>query len=193
MAYCTAADVKTYLGISETDDDALITQLVTAAQQAIDTHCNRTFEAAADSTRNFSVEHDVDGRTVWLDEDLADITTVTSNADGSSPDVIPSTDYVTKPRNRTPYYAIVLKTSSDDDWDYADDPEDGITIEGKWAYSETAPDDIKQWCIRLASYYYRQKDAQVFDVTAVPEAGVITVPQGLPADVRQGLRHYRRV
>lgn len=193
MAYCTTAEVKAYLGISTADDDALIATLIAAAQQAIDTHCNRTFEATGDTTRSFSVDGDVDGRIVWLDEDLAAITTVTSNADASSPDTLTSADYVTKPRNRTPYYALVLKTSSDFDWDYINDPEDGIEITGKWAYSETAPDDIKQWCIRLASYYYRQKDSQVFDVTAVPDAGVITVPQGLPADVRQGLRHYRRV
>ena len=39
-------------------------------------------------------------------------------------------------------------------------------------------------------FKYRQKDAQVFDVTAVPDAGVITVPQGIPADVKRILRSY---
>ena len=37
-----------------------------------------------------------------------------------------------------------------------------------------APDDIKQACVRLTAYLYRQRDSQVFDVTAIPDAGVIT-------------------
>ena len=44
----------------------------------------------------------------------------------------------------------------------------------------------------MASYFYRQKDAQVFDVTATPELGTITVPAGIPADVRILLDPYRR-
>jgi hypothetical protein len=103
---------------------------------------------------------------------------------------IPSTDYITMPRDETPYYGIKIKTSSDYDWDYSDDPEDAIAITGKWAYSETAPDDIKHACLGLAGYYYKQRDAQVFDTTAIPEQGVIQIPQGLPADVKIILDPY---
>jgi hypothetical protein len=44
----------------------------------------------------------------------------------------------------------------------------------------------------LAGYYYRQKDAGVFDTTAIPDMGVIQVPQGIPRDVQLILNPYRK-
>ena len=68
---------------------------------------------------------------------------------------------------------------------------DSISIIGKWAYSTTAPADVKQACIRLASYMYRQKDAQMYDVTAI-EAGVVIRPFGMPPDIKAILKPYVR-
>ena len=184
MAYTTNTLVKTYLGISGSGDDTLLTTLIARAQAAIDSYTNRTFEASGDTTRKFTVGEDTDGDWLFIDEDLCDITTVTNNADASSPETVASTKYITYPRNDTPYFALKLINSSSTNWTYTDDAENGITIAGKWAYSESPPDDIIHACIRLAAYYYRQKDAQVFDVTADPQAGVLLVPQGLPSDVK---------
>ena len=39
---------------------------------------------------------------------------------------------------------------------------------------------------------YRQKDASVFDTTAIPDQGVIVSPQGIPRDVRLMLDPYVR-
>lgn len=194
MAYITVSEIKQYLGISNDDDDALLSSTVGRAQEAIDSFCNRTFEASANSTRYFDVNEDTDGRMLYLDEDLAEINSITTNADGTA-DVLSSSDYVTMPRNRIPYFAIKLLLSSDYIWTYTDDSEAGIEVSGKWAWSTTAPADISQACVRLTAYYYRQKDAQIFEVTAIPDAGVITAPPGLPADVRNILVEggYRRL
>lgn len=189
-AYCTSAEVRTYLGISSTGDDALITALIARAQAAIDLHTHRTFSSTADSTRSFTVGEDTEGRLLWFDEDIVSITTVTTNADASTGTTVSSTEYITMPRNRTPYYGLKIKSSVDKDWTFTNDPESGITVAGKWAYSTTPPDDVKHACIRLSSYYYQQKDAQVFDVTAIPDAGVITLPQGIPSDVKIILEPY---
>jgi len=193
MAYTTAALLKTYLGVSGSGDDTLLTALIARAQAAIDNYTGRTFEASADATRKFTVGRDTEGRMLYLDEDLASITTITTNADdGSGGTALASTDYITHPRNTTPYHAIEIVTSSDESWEYTDDPTAGVTISGKWAWSTTAPDDIVHACIRLAAYYYRQKDAGVFDTTAIPDAGIIQVPQGIPADVKIILNRYRK-
>ena len=192
MAYASAPSLKAYLGIDGTGDDVLLTDLISRAQAAIDRYTGRTFEASADSTRKFTVGVDTDGQKLYLDEDLASITTITTNADNASPDTLTTSDYITHPRNRTPYYAIEILTSSDYDWDYTDDAENGITVAGKWAWSETAPDDIVHACLRLAGYYYRQKDAGVFDTTAIPDAGIIQVPQGIPRDVQLILNPYKK-
>lgn len=191
MAYCRVVELKEYLDITGSGDDGLLEDLIAAAQESIDIYCGRTFEASADTTRTFTVGEDTDGQMLYFDADICAITTVTTDADGAAT-VVPSSDYVTYPRNETPYYALKLKSSSTHSWDYTDDPADGVTVAGKWAYSTTAPADVAQACKRLAAYMYRQKDAQVFDVTAIPEAGVMTVPQGIPADVARLLRPYIR-
>lgn len=51
-------------------------------------------------------------------------------------------------------------------------------------YIWTPTADAQQMCLRLAAYLNQQRAAPVFDVTASPEIGVITVPKGLPADVK---------
>lgn len=189
MTYASIAELKIYKDISGGADDALLESLIARAQQAIDTYTHRTFAASADTTRYFTVGEDTDGDVLWFDEDICSITTVTTDADGDA-DVVSSANYVTMPRNRTPYYGIKLLSSSSFDWTYTDDPEAGISVTGKWGYSTAAPDDIKQACVRWSAYMYAQKDAQVFDVTAIPDAGVIQVPQGIPADVRMILEPY---
>ena len=128
MAYCTSADVRQYLGISSTSDDALITALIDRAQTHIELHPHRAFSSTADSTRSFTVGEDTDGRTLWFDEDIASITTVTTNADASTGTVVSSTEYTTLPRNRTPYYGLKIKGSIDKDWEYTNDPEGGATF-----------------------------------------------------------------
>ena len=191
MAYTTNTAVKTLLGITAATDDTLITTLIARAQAWIESYCDQVFEAAADSTRKFDAVADVDGLTLHLDYPLAAITSIT-NGDAV---VVGSTEYVTEPRNRTPYHRIRILGSTAKYWDItaAGDSENAIVIVGKWAYSTTAPADIVQACERLAAYMYRQKDSQVFDVTADAETGQLIIPKGIPADVKQLLAPYRRL
>jgi len=194
MAYTTAALVKSYLGITGSGDDTLIGLLIDQACTAIDSHCQRTFSASADSTRNYTVGEDTFGDVLYFDEDICAITSVTNDADGSSPvSLTQNTHYIAMPRNTTPYHAIRLLNSSNYYWTYTTDPEKGITVVGKFAYSTTPPNDIIHATERLVGYYYRQKDSQVFDVTAIPDAGVITIPQGIPEDVKMLLKPYVRM
>jgi hypothetical protein len=191
MTYCTVANVKEYLDVQAADDDDLIGDLINRAQKAIDSHTRRTFEdPGADDTREYTVGVDTDGLYLYFDEDIYSLTTVKTDADGSSPRTITSSEYVTIPRNTTPYYGIKILSSSNEYWDYTDDPENGIEITGRWAYSSSAPNDIAQACARWAAYMYRQRDSQVFDVTAIPDAGVIQIPKGIPADVKMLLEPY---
>jgi hypothetical protein len=189
MAYTTNTAVKTLLGISAATDDTLITTLIARAQAWIESFCDQVFEAASDSTRKFDAIQDVDGLTLHLDYPLAAITSIT-NGDGVA---VASTEYVAEPRNRTPYHRIRLLGSKCKYWTHVTDPENAIVIVGKWAFSVSAPADVVQACERLAAYMYRQKDSQVFDVTADAETGAVTIPKGMPPDVRQMLLPYRRL
>lgn len=183
MAYASLTELKLYRGIptSTTADDAILSACLTRAQAQIDVYCDRTFEATATSTRYFDAVRDVssDGRTLYLDADLAEITTITNGTANAV------TKYVTVPVNHGPYREIRLKASAGELFTYSGDPESAISVRGKWAYSTKAPADIVQATIRLAAYMYAQKDSSVFDVTAFPGEGVMNVPQGMPRDVRE--------
>ena len=191
MAYATTSDLKAYLGLTGTADDALLLSCMQRAQSMVDTHCDQVFEASADTTRYFDAVEDVADAVLHLDYPLAAITSIT-NGDGVA---VATTEYVTEPRNRTPYHRIRLLGSKNKYWDTTSsgDPENAITIVGKWAYSTSAPPAIVQACVRLAAYMYRQKDSQVFDVTADPASGQLIIPKGLPPDVKQMLMPYRRL
>lgn len=187
MAYCSVTELKQYLGITVTTDDVLLQAMISRAQAAIEAHCGRRFEAQT-KTRYYESDA-VDGDYLYLDDDLISITTLT-NGD-SSATTIASTEYWLWPRNDgPPYYAIRLESESDDYWQV--DTDYMISVAGEWGWSETAPEDIKQACLRWASYLYTQKDAPTFDTTVIPEAGVITVPKGIPEDVRLLLEPYIR-
>ena len=194
--YASLAEVKLYRGIptTTTTDDVLLTALITRACSQIDNYCHRVFVAPTTaSTHYFDAIRDIsdDQRTLYLDADLATIVTITNNNETST--AVPTTHYVPEPRNVTPYYAIRLNWRADELWSWSETPEDAITVNGRWGYAATVPDDIKHATIRLANYLYSQKDASTFDITALPEQGVITVPQGMPRDVQVILDPYRRI
>lgn len=190
MAYCTAANVKTYLGISGSGDDTLIGEIITYAQQAIDSHCRRTFEAGSDTDQYFTVGRDTEGLWLWFDRDIAAITTVL-NGDPSSTEVT-SAQYVTEPYN-APYHGIKILGSAAKVWEYNQDPENAIKVTGKWAYSAAAPADITFAAIRLSGYMYRAKDSSMdIDRPIITDAGVTLLPLGLPNDVIKILAPYRK-
>ena len=189
MAYCTLAQVKDYLDIGADTDDVLLSMLITRAQQAIDNYTRRVFEAETE-TRYFECDAlGDDYYTLFVDRDLLTITTLT-NGDSSST-VIPATEYWLMPRNGSHKHTIRLKIDSTYSWEF--DTDYWVTVVATWGYSTTAPADIVHATIRMVAYYYAQKDAGVFDVTAVPEAGIIQVPQGMPRDVKVILDPYVRM
>jgi hypothetical protein len=104
---------------------------------------------------------------------------------------IAATDYWLMPRNLgPPYHGIKLKSNEDVYWQW--DPDDLVSVTGTWAYSTTVPFSIRRACTILAAYFYRQKDAQQFQTTAIVESGAIAIPQGIPATVDRILKRYRK-
>ena len=186
MAYTTVADLKTYLGIENTNtaDDTLLTTLIARAQSMIDAQVGRTFEAAADTARKFSYA-DIDGALLWFGADCAQITSVI-NGDST---VFVATEYWTQPINAKPYYGLKLKPQYGLAWDgWTDD----ITVTGRWAYSVTAPADIIQACTRLAAWLYRLRDNAQLD-QAIITGNVTVLPATIPNDVATILGQYKQL
>jgi hypothetical protein len=178
MAYVTLAELKSQKSIATTVDDTLLTALIGRAQREIERMCKRTFEAATATYRYF--ERDLISqqkqRVLWLKRDLLTVTSLV-NGDGTT---IPSGGYWLEPVDAPPFQYVRLKSAYS--WSFGTDGE--ITVTGTWGFSATAPDDIKEATLELAVYLYQLRDSQVFDVTASPELGVMTIPKGFPTHVK---------
>ena len=188
MAYCSVGDVKEYFKLSVSTDDVLIEMLIGAAQAYIEEAVGFAFEASADTTRTFDAIADVDGYTLTFDTWCCSITSIT-NGDGIS---VTSSQYVTEPRNAETYYAVRLKASTGAMWTYSTDPEDAISVTGRWAWSTTADDNIRQACMRLAGWMYRQRENRTGEDDRTIVAGNATIlPAAMPSDVAVLLKPYR--
>lgn len=197
MAYLTAAELKTYLGISSSSEDSLLTALIAQAQAYIEAQTGRVFEAGADTTRRFDAVSDVigdeDGRrlTLWLHGyDLCAVTSVT-NGDGTT---VSSSQYVTEPRGETPYWGLRLKANASVAWTYSETPEDAIVIVGRWAYSTSAPADVVMAARDLAVWLYRRRgqEGASLDAPQVSPSGMMLFPAKVPDTVKMVVEKYQK-
>lgn len=189
MAIITSAEFKAYLGITSSNDDALIASLILSAQKFLELETDKIFDVATATTRYFTYgEHTSrDGMTLYLDMPLVSVTTLT-NGDAT---VIASNKYKLYPLNRIPYSQIRLLPSSSYAWTYTDDPDGAIAVNGLWGWSSTPDDHIKQLMKRLTGFLYRQKDAQAYDLTGFSEIGQIRVKHRIPEDIEKMIEYYR--
>lgn len=186
--YCTPADIRLYQNITSTSDDPLFEMFIETASRDIETHCGRRFYSD-DEIRKYNPLKDAENNLLYLDYDLQSVEEIT-NGDG---EVIPAEDYVLLPTNFSPKWGIMLKTSASTTWTYETDPEESIQVEGAWGYVDGSvpPAQIKHACIRLAFWYYKQKDAP-FEVTGLPDGDQVIVPVAMPKDVERILEPFKR-
>jgi hypothetical protein len=189
--YTTTAQVKAIINskglVTDSTDDAVIAQLVTAASVHIDNETHRVFVSAS-ATRYFDTP--LNSRLLEVDE-FTSLTTVT-NGDGT---VITSADYITIPGNTTPKYGIKLKGSSTYGWTAtsAGDIEQAIAIIGYWGYSTACPADIRTAVEGIAVNLYQSRRGQGSDgIAQITAAGVIITPKDVPAFAEAIIRRYTR-
>jgi len=199
MAYVVSSDYIEYDNTKTYDsdiDETRWTALIARSTAIIETYTGRKFEATAatgtsDSyqARYFDALLDVDGRILYLDKDICEIGTVTNG----NAVAVSDTEYVTEPRNDTPYYAIKILTSANKDWTYTNDYENAIQVSGIWAYSKTPPDDIKHVCLRLTKWLEDQRKTDVdLDRPVLAGEGSVILPMRLPSDVLSVLNFYKK-
>jgi len=188
-AYATLEDLKEYLGIGTTEraDDVLLADCLDRASKAIDNYTGYNFWPETE-TRYYEADA-VEECTLYVDRGLVSVTTLTNGDSGGT--TIASTEYWLIPRSDgPPYYAIRLKANSSYSWEF--DTDYWVSVAGGWGWSTTPPLDIEQACVRWAAYMYHQKDAPVYETTAFPESGIVTIPTGVPVDVKVLLQPYVR-
>jgi len=189
--YCSLADVKASLRITDTIDDALIENSINSASRLIDQYCNRYFySSAAGEIRYYQAN---DGFTCWID-DAQNISSVETAV--TDPTIFDTTwgvgDYQVLPANRTAnggYYPITAITATDNYlfpvWaDMA-----LVKVTGQFGWS-SVPDPIKFACIIQASRLFKRLESPL-GVAGVSDMGIMRVGSNIDGDVAQLINPFR--
>ena len=192
-----------YKDIDGATDDAFIALALQASQDVIEgpgRGIGRVVLADTDTTKYFDANGDsVDGADLWVSDrgDLSSITTLT-NGDGEVLTI--NTHFTGYPRtltqNEPSYMRLRMLSSASKTWIYTTDPENAISILGKWGMWSTVdavPDVFKVSVMELAAFTMETRKSQVFDTVAIPDAGVITVPNGFPVTVTNRIMGWKRL
>ncbi len=187
--YCTLADYKIYAKVEseDSDDEALLEDIIEAASRFIDTQSGRTFYARTE-TRYYSVPA---SRTLKVDDDLLTITTLTNGDDTT----IASTEYHLLPKNVSPKYAIQLKSTSSIFWlsDSSGGVEYVISVAGTWGWVASEPANINIACKQIVKQYEDKRLGQGVEGTAtITGAGVVITPAGVPVTAMDIIHSYRK-
>lgn len=191
MAYVSIAEYKAYMaaltqgqpvGMSSTED-TFLSNLLSAAQQFIESETGRAFEAATE-TRYYddrAVAYN-DPALLIVDKDLLTVTALT-NGDGAA---VSSGNYWLEPYNGSPKFGIRLKTT--EAWVWAVDTR--VSVAGTWGYTAAANADVKRVTCRLA-YLEQQRRTATGEVAVLGE-GAFTFQAEVPKDIGNWLRRYTR-
>ena len=189
--YCSLADVKAALRITDTIDDALIESSINSASRMIDQYCNRYFySGSAGEVRYYQAN---DGYMCWVD----DLQTLTELKTASTDPLIFDTtwdsgDYqLLNPNQRangaySPYYAI---TATDNYlfpvW--ADMALVKVTGTFGWA---SVPEPVKFASIIQASRLFKRLESPL-GVAGVSDIGIMRVGANIDGDVAQLINPFR--
>jgi hypothetical protein len=181
--YAGTNELKAYLSITDTTDDALLEVALEAAAQVINAYTGRRFDAVAASTRYYVAD---DVGAIYVD-DLVSVTTLKTDEDGDGvfERTWATTDYQLYPYNAAAYglpYTQIRRTPDGDYWF----PKGGryVQIVGTFGYSGV-PAAVRQACLLLAAKNYKRKDA-IFGVGGSGDMGqlVVQVPQHLDSQIK---------
>ena len=206
--YCTADNVKGNgrLDIDVSGYDTDISTMITGVSRRIDRHygvVDDSFAQATDATRYFTEDavfakeyerhhqrqptyrFGVINQVLVLDMPIVSVTSIT-NGDADSTAV---TLYRLQPRNGRWYNEIHLLSTAPDGWEFDDDGE--IAVTGKWGFSTTVPDEIREACAYWVAYLFKRYQAGLQDANANFDLGSVVYTEGMPKLVKAMLPTYR--
>jgi hypothetical protein len=197
-AYCSLADVKTALRITDTIDDAMLEMSINSASRLIDQYCNRYFWLGATNTeqRYYSTN---DPYWVWID-DLVEFTSLDTSSNMKNQYDINWTnsgdypDYELTPKNNlsngyySPYTGI--KATGHYLFPYFGD-NSLIRVTGRWGWS-SVPDPIKQATVIQASRLFKRLESPL-GVAGVSDIGIMRVGRAIDGDVAQLIDPFRQM
>ena len=172
-------------GALGTYNDGLLQDSLDEAESAINDYTRRQFAGTAGTVyMNRYSQRNVVSQALYLDQDLHTLISLT-NGDGQ---VIPVGSVWLEPRNAGPPYRLIRLHSA---YVYTWNTDSDVIVAGTFGFGTVPPAAIARSTVRLAAYYYRLKDVGIGDIAGQTDAGEVSYPKGLPADIKQQLDPYR--
>lgn len=182
-------DVKHYLGIDNSGNDALIVATLKRAIATFENMCGRSFVPATE-TRIFDAydEQVVTPKRLYLrDGDLLQITEM--RIDGAT---VPADEYFLV--GAMPHFLVRITDASDFTFnEYSSTPEQTIEIDGKWGFDLVVPEDVFGAIVRLTAFLYQQKDNAMELDRPIAMSNSMILPASLPSDVEAIAKFYKKV
>lgn len=187
--YCTLADLKTRLSISDSTDDTMLEDMIEATSRWIDTFCRTRFYVTSESRYYTALS---DGRVI-----IDDCTTVSALVSDSGGDRTYETEWESTDFDMTPFNAetvgepyTAIQATPDGSYSFPTGIAKGVKVTGSFGAYSSAPEPVKEACLLLGEYLYKRKDAPT-GVLGIREFGFEIRERGFPQDVLQLLEPYR--
>lgn len=190
--YCTLAELKASLNITDSIDDTALESAITAASRMIDDYTERFFyvngSVGSPVTRYYTA---VDPYTINID----DITTVSEiasddNFDRTFGTVWSTTDYMVEPINNPvkswPYNRVLAIGA----YIFPYQLPQSVRVKGVWGWS-AVPAEVNMAALIQSSRLFGRRQSP-FGIAGSPEMGTVRLFSRLDADVEVLLRPFRK-
>jgi hypothetical protein len=194
--YCTAAELKAFVRITDSADDAQVALAIAAASRAVDRATGRQFGLVASvEARYYTPRYDA-LRSRWSVpiDDLMTIAGLLAAFDEAGDGTYSAaiTDYVLRPVNAAPrsrpWTELAVRSTSGTQPTNADAC---VRVTARWGWS-AVPDAVKEATLLQASRFLVRRDSP-YGVAGSPEAGSeLRLLAAVDPDVAVALRDYRR-
>jgi Phage gp6-like head-tail connector protein len=188
--YVTLAELKSYLRISDTDDDAQLALYITAASRAVDDYAHRQFgKVATTEARVYPARWDRHrGRWVVEVDDLQTTTGLVVQIGG-----VAVTDYVLEPRNAVlkglAWTTLVLGTAAE----AVPTVTDEYAVTGTAAWGWTAVPSAIMLATRLQAARFSARRDSPYGIAGSPDQGSeLRLLARVDPDVAVSLSKYER-
>lgn len=201
--YCTVAELKDQLRVTDTDDDTALGYAVTAASRAIDAETCRTFGLTGSAVARL-FDYDglhIEGRCAVKIADLQTTVGLAVTADFAgdytySTTLTLNTDFDLWPWNAAadgvPWTHLVLRPNTVNFSPRCAPQARLLSVTGNWGWS-AVPTSVKQACLIQAARFFVRRDA-AFGIAGSPELGTeVRLLARLDPDVALMLQGYTRV
>lgn len=125
----TLTAYKRKRGITDTDDDTLLVEMIGEASSWFSHRCQRVFVPYRGTRYYDRYSSRLHGHKLDLDEDLLEVLTLTTSGTTLDGD-----DYALQDINFNPYWQIQLLSSTGATWGTPSEPVNAIVVDGIWGY-----------------------------------------------------------